>query len=891
VSRLEDPPLLATVLSSTPGEKQRIKQASREKLFGSRSAPAAPLLAERYQVGASIGRGGLGRVYRARDVKLRREVAVKFIRADLDHAELFSEALVLARIAHPNIVGVFDVGRAADEVFIVMELVEGQTLEDWIAVHRSWRECLPPFVAAGRALQAAHDAMIVHGDFKPANAMIDRAGHVRVLDFGLARDSFDVPVRDDDGAWSESETRTGGTAGYLAPEQHRGIIECRSDQYAFCVSLFRALWHTFPVDPSNKPRELRELIERPLARSQTGDVPRWLRAVVLRGLHPDPERRYPSMAALLKELTPPRRRWPGFVLGAAALGSVTALTVDRASICRFDDGGPEQVWTAGRREVLERAAPPGTDLAAIAHTLGRYSEEWSTLRQASCEAHRGGTIGTTVYDLRLACLRRSMDQVDFLLQQPERADFDRWPLLVGAVDELATVVDCTDDAALLDARPTEAADPVIFDAITNGLAVASVYMTLGEQAAHLQRLLELEETLADPVAEPGGTLWLQMHIGGALNAAERYEEAEARLRPALLTAQRWHRWPDAEGTIMIALAEALTQMSGRVGEALLLAEQALATLESSSMGRGHLRSGLRALALAQHTAGRELDALASLDRIALAPESPSYREVAASERRIEDAGIHNLRGLVLEALGRRDDAEAAYRVGLIATAALGYPSLVEAQLRNNLALVLQANGREQDAIAELRLAAGIKSKLGQPRAAALSLMNVGNVQLRAKQATEAIATYDEALALWVEAGEHADGSLLRLNRAFALHEAGRRGEAQHDYAMVIDGAAADPSLLFPALLGRGGMLLDAGDTEPARADFERALRIEPDDAHPYDRCELRFGLARALPPSESERSTELARAAAELAIAADDRELGARVDEWLRERASSSPAR
>ena len=146
----------------------------------------------RYTVRRLIGAGGMGRVFAAVDPELGRAVAIKLIRAERAwapsaRARLLREAQAMARLHHPNVVTVYDVGTQDDEVFIAMELVEGSTLGEWMRVGgRAWRKVLETFIAAGRGLAAAHRAGIVHRDFKPANVIVG-PDRVVVVDFGLAR--------------------------------------------------------------------------------------------------------------------------------------------------------------------------------------------------------------------------------------------------------------------------------------------------------------------------------------------------------------------------------------------------------------------------------------------------------------------------------------------------------------------------------------------------------------------------------------------------------------------------------------------------------------------------------------------------------------------------------
>src|SRR5262249_48639064 len=168
----------------------------------------------RYVVLERIGRGGMGVVYAAYDPDLERRIALKLIRTDVGRdpdtlrARLLAEAQAMARLAEPNVLTVHDVGAVGGHVFIAMELVDGATLSGWLrAAPRGRREILAAFVAAGRGLAAAHEAGLVHRDFKPDNVLVGKDGRVRVTDFGLA-----LPLAsaiEDEGESDPALTRTG----------------------------------------------------------------------------------------------------------------------------------------------------------------------------------------------------------------------------------------------------------------------------------------------------------------------------------------------------------------------------------------------------------------------------------------------------------------------------------------------------------------------------------------------------------------------------------------------------------------------------------------------------------------------------------------------------------
>ncbi|MBX7083018.1 MAG: serine/threonine protein kinase, partial [Nannocystaceae bacterium] len=287
---------------------------------------------DRYLLLRALGHGGMGVVFLAHDPRLDRHVALKLLheqahehelRADA-RARLLREARALARLAHPNVVPVFDVGVAHDRAFVAMEYVDGCTLSAWLRRRgRSVAEILRVFVDAGRGLEAAHALGIVHRDFKPDNVLIGREGadeRARVVDFGLARagestSSSSVghvgepsgPSSIDAAPGDDAITRVGvvlGTPAYMAPEQHRGLpLSPATDQYAFCVALFEALTGTRPFVADSGARLLRlKLGGAPPWPASARAIPSWLRRVVATGLQPEPASRHASMAVLVAAL-------------------------------------------------------------------------------------------------------------------------------------------------------------------------------------------------------------------------------------------------------------------------------------------------------------------------------------------------------------------------------------------------------------------------------------------------------------------------------------------------------------------------------------------------------------------------------------------------------------
>jgi len=391
----------------------------------------------RYQLVREVGTGGGGSVFVARDPELDRDIALKLITAT--SAELRSRALsegqALARLSHPNVVPVFDVGVAGERVYLVMELVRGESLRAY-AERASLRDVVRAYRQAGDGLEAAHAAGLVHRDFKPDNAVIGADGRVRVIDFGLA---VEAPRA---GETTAVGVARGGTPAYMAPEQQRGEAPTpAADQYAFAVSL------------------------REAALRVAGDaLPRWLDVIVRRGAAEQPAARYPSMAALLRALADdPRTRWRRRALITAPV----VLAIAGFAIGRRGEVEPPPcdgaaalapVWTPGRATAAHaHLAGLATPFAAVSaprarEALAGYATRWIASHDAACVAARSEP-SAMVIDRRAACLARARTQFDATLELVTRADADGLPAAMRTLTELPDLARCDDPAALLDDVP------------------------------------------------------------------------------------------------------------------------------------------------------------------------------------------------------------------------------------------------------------------------------------------------------------------------------------------------------------------------------------------------------------------------------------------------------
>ncbi|MCH9687853.1 MAG: serine/threonine-protein kinase [Deltaproteobacteria bacterium] len=430
----------------------------------------------RYVVIEEIGRGSMGVVYAAYDPKLDRKVALKALLGG-DAARLLREAQALARLSHPNVVAVHDVGVDEGRVFLAMEFVDGSTVDQWLQQQtRDWQSIVDVFIAAARGLAAAHAARIVHRDFKPANAMMTASGVVKVTDFGLARDAGD-PTRGTEDSEGELPgqldiqlTASGamvGTPLFMSPEQHGGERATEaSDQFSLCCALYQAVYRQRPVEAEDLNALRASVILGELRPPPpTPGVPAVLGRVVMRGLSVQPADRFPSMNALIAELTRLRaRRQRRFVTAGALVlgGALSAAVVLRASAPTPCDGVDRiPAWTAASRAQIAQAfAAVDSQYATAAGehvlpALDDYVERWGTLRREACHTAHATTVRIEPpVELRIACLERRRDAVSVAVEVMMNADEQVAADASHLVERLPALELCADpDVALLDAQP------------------------------------------------------------------------------------------------------------------------------------------------------------------------------------------------------------------------------------------------------------------------------------------------------------------------------------------------------------------------------------------------------------------------------------------------------
>ncbi|HEX8702001.1 MAG TPA: tetratricopeptide repeat protein [Myxococcaceae bacterium] len=841
--------------------------ASVHALFRAERGEHAPLprgtAVGRYLVLERLGAGGMGVVYAAYDPELDRRVALKLLRTgglglepEAGRALLLREAQAMARVSHPHVVPVYDVGTFGQQVFLAMELVEAQTLRQWLsAAPRSWREIRNAFVEAGRGLAAAHAVGLVHGDVKPENLLVGKDGRVRVTDFGLARTA--TPS-------AEVPRIAGGTPAYMAPEQQDGEsqVDGRSDQFSLCVALYEALHGERPFAGTTGEAlaaEKRSGRVRPLPRGST--VPAWLHRAVLRGLEAEPSRRHASMEVLLTALQADpaarRRRWLTWS-GALALllGAVVAthtLHTHQARVCASAaQRAMASVWSAPQQRAVEQAFL-GTQRpfaasawAQVRRSLDAYTSAWVTTHTATCEATRvRGDQSDEVLGQRMRCLDGRLAEVTALTQVLAQADADVVGRALRAVESLPSLASCSDAAALGGREePSEALRAALVRAraleaagrYAEGLAIAGPAAEAARQAgdragsAHgFLAVAELREQAGDyRGAEEAlfASLWAAEATGHDAVAARGWALA------VRLTGERFeqftlaHRWSERADAALLRLGgdDALRArlhinvgrvlyVQGRYGEAEARHQQALELLERT-LGPDSLAvaDALFKRSAAKAAQGRSDEALElghralALREKALGPEHPEV-----------GLGLAEL----AEVRWYRREFEEAERLALrsidILERALGpdHPGLISAL--NTLATTrLDLRWKPADTLPLLERAMRLMQASGGADSSDSAVLanNIATAMARAGRVPEAVRLLTEAISrLERKLGpEHPTLVVIVYSLADALRMQGRLAEAlpHYEHAATLQIAIKEDrqGMWGATLLGLGRAYLD-----------------------------------------------------------------------------------
>ena len=775
---------------------------------------------DRFVILKHLGAGGMGIVVAAYDERLDRRVAIKVLRPDrfgrlgdtVARQRLIQEARAMARLAHPNVVTVHEVGELADHVvFLVMELVTGVTLGAWLRDDaRTLPEILDVFLSAGQGLAAAHTAGVIHRDFKPDNVLVGDDGRVRVTDFGIARSGTEasvVPRRDfaPPNTPFSAITETGevmGTPLYMAPEQHLGQpADARADQFSFCVALYAALYRQSPF-PATSAWELFEAVTTGKVLPPPGDVtvPEPLRQALLRGMQLEPDRRFPAMAELLRALQPPTpKRTRVYIAGGAALVVAAAGLLllargsgHRAEPCVVGEDALAGITDAPQQAKIRAAFTAADPLggagayARVHGVLDRFAGAWLTMRRQACEATRvRGEQSEALLDLRMMCLDRRRGELRALTDGLATADA---PTVTGAMRAalgLTPVADCGDAAALT--APLSPPGPQVRDLVEAqriALAQAKALRLLGHNDAALAQVTAVV-TRAKALAYPP-------------------LEAEALLEQGDLT----DRTGDSAAAIKI-LQQAI--VAADAGRHLFVAAQAWSTL---AWIQGYETRELAQADLAIQMAGAAITALGGNAELS--------------------AQLTNYAGLVLDTRGQLAAAKAKYLEALAARERMGEQDDWKiALVLNDLGGVERRLGDYDAARTHHERALAIRRHLfGEQHPYVFSsLTNLGNVAWSQDKYAEAEAYFRSALtvgaAIYPE--NHPQIALGLINLGSALEDEGKAAEAVEAFRRVAKIYEATRGPTHPdvadALHSLGNALSDLHSDDEAMRTYERALAI------------------------------------------------------------------
>jgi tetratricopeptide (TPR) repeat protein/tRNA A-37 threonylcarbamoyl transferase component Bud32 len=811
----------------------------------------------RYVLGRVIGSGAMGTVWAATDPELDRPVAIKILHADATRGRarrsLLREAQATARLNHRNVVTIHDVGIADDRLFVAMELVDGSTLRAWLEHPHRWQEIVAVLREAGAGLVAAHDAGIVHRDFKPDNVLIDAraggpVGRVVVTDFGLAvtldesldddvddATHADIMESDDDVpiARAHEVTQKGpvpGTISYAAPEQRGGgRVDARSDQFSFCVTLHEALWG-----------------ERRVACGRC--VPAWLRRVVMRGLAPAPGDRFPDMRALLAALDPWRRRraasWIiGLTTGVSALAIAIASRHSEpvhVSYCDRVEAQLDGIWDAETRGEIESAflatrEPSAADAwGAVSARVDAFASAWVDAQTQACAAQADGSVPSDVLALRMTCLERQLGRAAAVSEALRVVDRDAVLRSSESVAHLDSPAICVDDEQLSHrARVRADVDPHVQLELDGMLSRA-------EALAHIAKYDE-SEAIARTVLER------------ARAVGDRWAVVDALLEIAI--AHQWRHEPAAEQAYHDALSAALAVNHRR---ATALAVIGLVELWDANAVDGveraerWVRHGEATISALGGDTALEIELGVAMANVYLKngrydDAEAAYQRTLALRRDSKDdillAGAHANLGAIAAARGRFGEALVGFRRShdlIVGVYGLRHPNVANAAV--NVGSALAELGDLDSASVEHRRALEIFEENFGPEHGSLApaLRMLAWNALSRRAFAEALPYAERALAIARrDSGEGDESTARSLSMVAAIElELGRVDEARtkSEAALAIARAAFGPQ--HPTLaefeIECGLVATRADDEGAARKHFTRAIELRERELGPHD---------------------------------------------------------
>ncbi len=797
----------------------------------------------RFAVLERLGAGGMGVVYAAFDAELDRRVAIKLLSAGADdRGRLAREAQIMARLNHPNVAQIYEVGRHGDATFVAMEHVRGRTLRAWvIEVKPTMRERLAALVQAGRGLAAAHAAGVIHRDFKPDNVMMGDDGRVRVLDFGLARDLEPVDMQstaessahdglalDSDRTPPRSTASPAGTPAYMAPEQWRGeVVDARTDVHAFCLTAWEVLTGRRPFEEVSLEQLRRDGgAARELPRA--GALPRRIERLLRRGLAGDPDARPPSVDAVVVELgrdpAVARRRLLFAAVGLAAIAGTWAWqragALRHASACAEQAEGIDATWNAERADRIAAAfAATGLDSAHDAFGRAReridaFAAEWSAVRLEVCLAE-----DAVASEAATACLDDARIRLEVLADRVSAPEPAIVPMAVSAAVALPDPRACTDPRS------------------TMQVARASVPAETRRRLIELDVMLQTaayEEALAEAVAaidaadSEAAAAPVQLAKGNALRQLGRHPLAREALESAFYDA-------GAAGDDVTAMNAAI-DLVDVVGFRLTQPERGREWARAARMyiRRLELDDDPAAAAL-ESNLGKlleydgELDASLASHRRALEIREEIY---GSTHPAVASSWAHI--GVALANRGDVEEGVATLRRALaIAEAALGPDHPEVARHLDTVGEWLHQRGEYEEALALHQRSLAIREAVLGPdhESVGETIMAIAALDVVAGRYASALAGYQRALEI-AEASFEADhpriaGALVSLARAYEMSGDTDTALSLYRRALAVQERAVGPddARLTPMLANLGFLLMNNRELEEAKALLQRAEQI------------------------------------------------------------------
>jgi len=743
----------------------------------------------------------MGAVYLARDPDLDRLVALKVVRESLlarlgaeAETNLRREALAMARLRHPNVVAVHEVGLNDGLLYIAMEYIDGVSLDHWLTRSRPrWRAIVRVFIEAGQGLAAAHKVGIVHHDFKPSNVLIDRSGRVFVADFGIAdlgpAQLYSVEQKRG-GCAGERTNHVMGTPAYIAPEQLLGARgDPRSDQFSYCVALYQALFGELPFTGDRAAEYADSVLAGKIRRPSLSRVPRRLFTLIERGLARKSPARWPTISALVRELealaSRGHRRLLAFVcllalfgMGVAVSGVFSAREFERCvNLEPF-----AEVWRGGKHDPSANAGSLSvTDRAEQTLALNAYRARWREHVRGLCGEERSWFRGSSRAATR--CIEAGVDVLNRVQQTLGESDeaLARASLAVADLPDPELV--CNAGEGLVD--PLQRAHNSV-------LLGARIALVLGrtKEALRLIQEQQKEAIKRGDTRTEGAT---EYELGRLFHRSGKLELAASHLERSLVLDNSNHRLLTRA---YLALVESMRPGRKDIGRALVGP-----TMQELDSLRRHPILRARAyndLGLALRRLGETAPALSAYQQayeLQLATLGAAHPEVAISRHNIgvtykQDGRANQAREQPKQAAKNFEMAREQFEHALKTLENLPFTHPAEATVLGSLADTYDRLGQVDLAAATYQKAVERSQKIyGHERGEVVeAALNLGRFLAKNKRYEQAIEPLEHVLSMARAGTGSSDQEVFEIliTLGYAHHKVGREGHACRKYRAALE---------------------------------------------------------------------------------------------------------